>query len=110
MEKQPGSLFAAIWKLMNKPKPKQGHIKDKTGKVLTETNDILDRWRRYCKDLYATKCQAYTEWLNEERSCCQEPEIMVSEVEKAIGKLNKTRSHVVYDTAERRCFCSSLKV
>ena len=41
MKKMPGDMFVAIEKLTNKPKPKQCHIKDKTGKVLTKTNEIL---------------------------------------------------------------------
>ena len=54
--------------------------KNETGKLLTKTNEILNIWRKYCKDLYATNNQAHTEQQNEENCCCQEPEIMVSEV------------------------------
>ena len=46
MEKKSGSMFAAMWKLANKPQLKMCYVKDDTGKVLTETNEILNRWRR----------------------------------------------------------------
>ena len=84
-----GDILAAIWKLTNKPKPKQCHIKYETGKVFTERKDILSRWRRYCKDLYASnKRKTQTKQPNEGNSCCQEPDIMASKVKKAIKPEN----------------------
>ena len=94
----------AIWKLTKKPKPKLCHINDETGKVLTESNDILDRCIRCYKDLSATNKQAHTEWPNIENSCCQEPEIMGGKIKKAIRKLQNDKS-MGYDNipAEDRC-------
>ena len=43
--------------------PKLGIIKDENGIVLTESNKILDRWQRYCKDMF-TDSSAQTERKN----------------------------------------------
>ena len=53
-------MFVAMQKLIHKAKPKQ-YIKDETVKVMIETNELLNRFKRYFKDLYATKSQAHTE-------------------------------------------------
>ena len=85
-------MFAAIQKLMNKPKPKICHIKDETGKVLTKTNEILNRGRRYCKTFMQLIIKHVQNDQMKKIACCQEPMIMVSEVEKAIRKLKNDKS------------------
>ena len=67
-------------------------IKDESGKVLTESDEIKNRWKIYCEDLYAS--QEETKDTPEKFPPCGdvEPDILLSEVQEAIKKLKKTES------------------
>ena len=70
--------------------PKLGIIKDENGTVLTESSQILDRWQRYCKDMF-TDSSAQTERKNNV-IINMEQEPLRSEVEWAIKSLKDGKS------------------
>ena len=80
---------------------KQGRsstIKDRSGKYLTEEQEILSRWTEYCSELYNHKSCGYNTVLD----CSQPPEedlqpILREEVEIAIESLKKGKSAGVYN-------------
>jgi hypothetical protein len=82
-----------------KYQPKISTIKDKTGKVLTQKEDVLKRWKDYCEDLYSDDhCQDRT--LLQElvhitppkpRDAQHQDNILLSEVTKAIAKLKNNK-------------------
>ena len=69
-------------------------FKDESGKVLTESDEIKNRWKNYCENLYAS--QEETKDTPEELLPCgdDEPNILLSEVQEAIKNL-KIRKHQV---------------
>ena len=48
-------LFRSVRNLTNKTTARLAIIKDDTGKVLTESSDIKNRWKDYCEGLYASQ-------------------------------------------------------
>ena len=66
-------------------------IKDESGKVLTESDEIKDRWKNYCENLYAS--QEETKDTPEKLPPCgdDEPDILLSEVQEAIKKLKNQK-------------------
>ena len=75
---------------------KQGRsttIQDKSGKCLTEEQEILSRWTEYCSEPY--NCESYGD--NTVLDCSQHPEedlqpILREEVEIAVAALKKGKS------------------
>ena len=75
---------------------KQGRsttIQDKSGKCLTEEQEILSRWTEYCSELYNHE----TDGDNTVLDCSQPPEedqqlILREEVENAVAALKKGKS------------------
>jgi hypothetical protein len=64
-------------------RPQVSVIKDEGGNTLTESDNILARWKRYCEGLYTDR-----EWEKGSRiSGPKEPCPMVEEVERSIGDL-----------------------
>ena len=47
------AMYTDIKQLVRKFEPRLNVIKSKDGEVLTETADILGRWREYCSKLYS---------------------------------------------------------
>ena len=97
------SLFRAVKDLTSKSTAKLAVIKDEDGKILTESEEIKDRWKRYCEELYASQ------ELNEkddddddgdddgdddddDESSEEEPDILLSEVVNAIHHLKNNKS------------------
>ena len=67
-------------------------IKDEDGKILTESGEIKDRWKRYCEELYASQETDGVPDNAEEDSCEDEPDILLSEVTNAIQHLKNNKS------------------
>ena len=67
-------------------------IKDESGKVLTESDEIKNRWKNYCENLYAS--QEKTKDTPETFIPCgdDEPDILLSEVQEAIKKLKNQKA------------------
>ena len=86
-------LYQCVNKLTNSSTSRLAIIKDKDGKVLTEDEDIKNRWKSYCEDLYSSQ-----EVSDEEHvasltdSSEKEPEILLSEVKQAINRLKNQKS------------------
>ncbi|XP_071497497.1 uncharacterized protein [Diadema antillarum] len=45
-------MYGEIKNFTKKFKPSLNVIKNKEGNTLTETTDVLDRWKEYCRELY----------------------------------------------------------
>ena len=67
-------------------------IKDEDGKILTESEEIKDRWKRYCEELYVSQETDGVPDNADEDSCEDEPDTLLSEVTNAIQHL-RTTSH-----------------
>ena len=88
-------LFRGIKNLTNKTTAKLAVIKDENGKVLTEGADIKERWKNYCKGLYA--CQEVTGIQADVECNEEEPAILRSEVKNAIQKLKTNKAPGIDD-------------
>ena len=84
-------FFKTIIDITEKPHYRLGCIKDENGKILTTTQDVLDIWCRYCKDLYKRDPNIHRPniTLDEHEN---EPDILISEVKEAIKKLRTGKS------------------
>ena len=49
------NLFRSVKDLTGKSTARLAVIKDEDGKILTESEEIRDRWKRYCEELYASQ-------------------------------------------------------
>ena len=80
-------LFRCAKNLTSKPTSRLAIIKYESGKVLTESDEIKDSWKNYCKNLYAS--QEETKDTPENLQPCRddEPDILLSEVQETIKKL-----------------------
>ena len=67
-------------------------IKDEDGKILTESEEIKDRWKRYCEELYASQETDGVPDNADKDSCEDEPDILLSEVTNAIQHLKNNKS------------------
>ena len=66
-------------------------IEDGEGKLLTEVDDVTERWRSYCETLYANS-SASTPYATAIDEHCLEPDILESEIRDAIRKLKTNNS------------------
>jgi hypothetical protein len=87
-------LFQCVRSLTNKSTARLAIIKDESGKVLTESEEIKDRWKTYCENLYASQedtsnVQNDVHYLVH---CDDEPNILLSEVKEAIRKLKTEKA------------------
>ena len=80
------NLFKGVKDLTCRRSTRLTVVKDKTGQVLTESDDIKNRWREYW--LYASREVGSNTPLNIE---VQEPDILLSEVNNAIHKLKTNK-------------------
>ena len=48
-------LFRCVKNLTSKTTARLAIIKDESGKVLTESDEIKNRWKKYCENLYASQ-------------------------------------------------------
>ena len=72
-------------------------IEDKNGDLLTGSNDIAERWKEYCDELYDYKAEADQNVLNEDvetkgQKEDKDSEMLRSEVEIAVRSLKKNKS------------------
>ena len=88
-------LFRGVKDLTSTSIVKLAVVKDENGKVLTEGPEIKERWKNYCKGLYASQEAIGVEipiQCNEE-----EPDILLSEVKNAIQKLKNNKAPGIDD-------------
>jgi len=82
-------MFQQLNKLTKKIAPKCENIKDEGGKLLTESTGILDRWHRYCTDLYRGHLSDGTdEDVSIPYSAGDEPAPLLEEVVKALKSIH----------------------
>jgi hypothetical protein len=87
------SLFRAVKDLTNKSTTKLAVIKDEDGKILTESEEIKGRWKRYCEGLYASQeLNVSNDDDDAVETCEEEPDILLSEVRNAIHHLKNNKS------------------
>ena len=90
-------LFRGVKDLTRKTKAKLATIKDENGKVLTEENEIKDRWKRYCEKLYASQEETSVDQADFSYDDEEEPDILLSEVKNAIRKLKNNKAPGIDD-------------
>ena len=84
-------LFKKVSEMTRQFQPSLKVIKDKQGKVLTENNDILERWREYCSEMYCASLNSNaSESLEFEGDL--EPEPLLEEVRWAIDQISNGKS------------------
>ena len=81
--------FAAIKRLKTKPKNINWGIRNRQGKLLTDKDDILERWAEYYENLYKDTPSALPTNVNLEEKI---PSILKVEVENAIKLLKPGKS------------------
>ncbi|XP_030757603.1 craniofacial development protein 2-like [Sitophilus oryzae] len=83
-------LFSKIKQITRKFAPRTWAIHDADTQLLTEIEKVIERWRKYCEELYtdATYIPAVQNTITEE----PEPDILLSEVEAAIRNLGLRKS------------------
>ena len=86
------NLFRSVKDLTGKSTARLAVIKDEDGKILTESEEIKDRWKRYCEELYASQETDGVPDNTDEDSCEDEPDILLSEVTNAIQHLKNNKS------------------
>ena len=90
-------LFRCVKNLTSKTTARLAIIKDEFGKVLTESDEIKNCRKNYCENLYAS--QEETKHTPEKLPPCgdDEPDILLSEVQKAIKKLKNQKAPGIDD-------------
>lgn len=87
------NLFRSVRDLTRKTTARLAVIKDEDGKILTESEEIKDRWKRYCEGLYASQEEdVVVDNATEEDPSEEEPDILLSEVTNAIHHLKNNKS------------------
>lgn len=79
-------LFKRVKEVTGKFVPKRSGIKNKDGCLLSETVDVKARWKEYVEDLYEKDEQLQDKYVEVEFE--KEPDILPSEVEKAIKDIS----------------------
>ncbi|GFR61158.1 endonuclease-reverse transcriptase [Elysia marginata] len=82
-------MYSGINRLMRNFTPRLSAIKDKDGKTLTENEEISNRWKEYCSEMYEDNTN---EEIKQVESNDEILERIRSEVEWAIKQLPKGKS------------------
>ncbi len=85
--------FRTVKQLTNQKSTRSSRIEDKDGNLLTQKDDIANRWHEYCSDLYNYQISAEVEALQELKehtssNSDEDPEIGEDEIEAAIRSPN----------------------
>lgn len=89
---QTRDLHEKVKLLSRKFKPKTFTIQDRAGNILWQKEQVLERWRTYCEDLYHdSQGKDCVLWGNDQELLI-EPDILRSEIEEAIFKLKQNKS------------------
>ncbi|XP_011705890.1 PREDICTED: uncharacterized protein LOC105461097 [Wasmannia auropunctata] len=83
------SLFCKVRELTKQRSPRTWVIEDDSGRAISEVEEILERWRLYCENLYDSEERSHkTQWNQVE----QEPIILMAEIEQAINALKNGKA------------------
>ena len=87
-------LYQGVKKQTNKFRPTVDNIKDIDNKVLCEGEEVKNRWKQYCYDLYKKNNNITTIITNTDNYGIwhENPPPLHSEVEKAIQEIKKGKS------------------
>ena len=77
-----GEMFKEIGALTQEFKPSVKVITDKNGNTLTENEDIINRWKEYCSEMYMDTDTNLNK--PEVDTYDKEPELLIAEVKHAI--------------------------
>ena len=83
-------VYSTIKKITNKPTTRMQTVKSKDGTVLTELQDVKNRWKENYKELYNSQNpinQEMVDSIPQMPDCEEEPEILREEITSAIKKL-----------------------
>ncbi len=91
------AAFDLVKKLTTEWKPKCYVVEDNNGKLLTNADDVTERWRQYCEELYNHQADVSDNTLIDiERTVStkeeEEPPIVREEIEQAVKKLKCNKS------------------
>ena len=87
--------YALVKSLTTTKKPRVNVIEDKNGKLLTNNEEVIERWREYCHGLYNHTAVVDTSIIEEEMEKIDEedePPIIRSEIEEAIKHLKSNKA------------------
>ena len=68
------ATFETVKQLTSKWKPKCSVVEDRKGKLLTKPDEVTERWRQYCEELYNH---------NASTSCLDEIDLPPPEIEES---------------------------
>ena len=93
-ENRSREMFDEIKDMTKSFQPRFGIIKDEHGKTLTETHEILDRWKRYCEEMFTDKQEKHNHKAENSVSGSSEDDLepLESEVKWAIKNLKDGKS------------------
>ncbi|GFO40127.1 endonuclease-reverse transcriptase [Plakobranchus ocellatus] len=88
-ENRSTEMYEEIKNITKTFQPRLGVIKDEKGNILTESKQIVDRWNRYCEEMYSSDSTADQQEKLEETREDEEIHLLPlrSEIEWAIGSL-----------------------
>lgn len=88
-KRNPKAMYEKIKELTGGKRPtRSSTIKNKEGKILMETNEVLQRWSQYIDDLFEDETREFPEILRE----MEGPEILKSEIQKAMKSMKTGKS------------------
>ena len=88
-------VYATIKKITNKPTTRMQTVKSKEGEVLTELQDVKNRWKENYEELYNNHNpvnKEMTDGIPQMPSYEEEPDILRGEVTAAIKKLTDNKA------------------
>ncbi|GFN81370.1 endonuclease-reverse transcriptase [Plakobranchus ocellatus] len=93
-ENRSREMYEEIKNITKTFQPRLGVIKDEKGNILTESKQIVDRWKRYCEKMYSSDSTADQQEKLEETREDKEINLLPlrSEIEWAIGSLKDGKS------------------
>ena len=78
-------------------------VKAEDGKILTESEEIKNRWKNYCESLYASQ-----ELVSLRPVVCapdEEPDVLLSEVENTVRRMKNNKSPCANDIPSELLKC-----
>ena len=85
-------LFKKVNEMTREFQPSLKVIKDKKGEVLTENNEIINRWREYCSEMYSSAAQNSNASNSQVDYFDEEPEPLLEEIRWALDQISNGKS------------------
>ena len=97
------SLYRCVKDLTGTKTPRLAAVKAEDGKILTESDEIKNRWKNYCEGLYASQEPVSPRPVISAPD--EEPDVLLSEVENAVHKMKINKSPGVDDIPSELLKC-----